>query len=85
MASRLAPDTLDAAFAADRSVSGLLNACREGNEAVWRQAIARGGDDTMGTTLATVGMTSDVGMLVVHAGDLENSAKRTVSPGSCTS
>lgn len=69
VASRLALDTLDAAFAADRSASGLLNACREANEAVWRQATALGGDPTMGTTLAAVAMTSDAGMLVVHAGD----------------
>ncbi|HVX22240.1 MAG TPA: protein phosphatase 2C domain-containing protein [Acidimicrobiales bacterium] len=69
VASRLALDTLDAAFAAGRSASGLLSACREANDAVWRQATARGTDPTMGTTLAVVAMTSDAGMLVVHAGD----------------
>ena len=69
VASRLALDTLDAAFAADHSVSGLLNACREANGAVWRQATAGGGDAKMGTTLAAVAMTSDAAAVVLHAGD----------------
>src|SRR5664280_1131200 len=40
--SRHALDTLDAVFAADHSVSGLLNACREANGTVWWQATAGG-------------------------------------------
>ena len=69
VASRLALETLDAAFAADNSVSGLLNACREANGAVWRQATADGGEAKMGTTLAAVAMTSDAAAVVLHAGD----------------
>jgi protein phosphatase len=67
VASRLALDTLDAAFAADRSVSGLLTACRTANEAVWLQA--NGQDATMGTTLVALAMTSDAAMVVFHVGD----------------
>ncbi|MEV6773258.1 protein phosphatase 2C domain-containing protein [Nocardia sp. NPDC051030] len=69
VASRLALDTLGVAFAADRSISGLLNACREANQAVWQQASAEGEDAPMGTTLAAVAITSDVGVVVVHVGD----------------
>lgn len=69
VASRLALDTFDAAYAADHSVSGLLNAGREANGAVWQQATADGGDATMGTTLAAVAMTSDAAAVVLHAGD----------------
>ena len=56
VASRLALDTLDAAFSADRTLSGLLDACRESNRAVWQQA--NGQDGTMGTTL--VALASDL-------------------------
>lgn len=69
IASRLAVETLDAAFATDHSASGLLAACREANGAVWRQGTSQGTDPTMGTTLATVAITTDAGMMVVHAGD----------------
>lgn len=69
VASRLALDTLGASFAVDHSASGLLNAGREANGAVWRQATVNGGDATMGTTLAVVAMTSDTGAVVLHAGD----------------
>ena len=69
VASRLALDTLDASFAEDHSVSGFLNAGREANGAVWRQATNHGGDATMGTTLAAVAMTSDAAAVVLHAGD----------------
>jgi serine/threonine protein phosphatase PrpC len=67
VASRLALDTLDAAFAADRTVSGLLDACQEANRAVWGQANGR--DNIMGTTLAALAMTSDAAGIVLHAGD----------------
>lgn len=67
IASRLALDTLDTAFSADRSVSGLLGACRESNEAVWRQA--NGQEATIGTTLTALAITSDVAEVVVNAGD----------------
>ncbi|MGH3492400.1 MAG: MerR family transcriptional regulator [Sciscionella sp.] len=69
VASRLALDTLDVTFAADGSVSGLLNACREANRAVWRQASDKGEDATMGTTLAALAVTSDVAVVVVQVGD----------------
>ena len=69
VASRLALDTLDAACAADHSVSGFLNAGREANNAVWRQATVGGGDAKMGTTLTAVAITSDASAVVVHAGD----------------
>ena len=67
VASRLALDTLDAAFADDRTVSGLLDACQEANRAVWGQADGR--DNIMGTTLAAFAMTSDAAEIVLHAGD----------------
>lgn len=67
VASRLALDTLDAAFAADRTVSGLLGGCREANQAVWRQA--NGQDATMGTTLVALAVTSDAAAVVLNVGD----------------
>lgn len=67
VASRLALDTLDAAFAADCTVSGLLGAGREANRAVWRRA--NGQDATMGTTLVALAMTSDAAAIVLHVGD----------------
>ena len=69
VASRLALDTLDAAFNADRSVSGLLNACREANRAVGQHPTPDGEDVTMGTTLVALAMTSDVKAVVLHTGD----------------
>jgi serine/threonine protein phosphatase PrpC len=67
VASRLALETLDVAFAADRTVSGLLDACQEANRAVWGQA--NGQDNIMGTTLVALAMTSDAAGIVLHAGD----------------
>jgi PPM family protein phosphatase len=67
VASRLALDTLEVAFAADPTVSGLLDACQEANRAVWGQA--NGQDNIMGTTLAAFAMTSDAAGIVLHAGD----------------
>jgi protein phosphatase len=67
VASRLALDTLDAGFAADRSISGLLTAGREANRAVWRQA--NGQDATMGTTVAALALTPDGEAVVLHVGD----------------
>ena len=69
VASRLALDTLDTAFNVDRSVSGLLNACREANRAIGQHPIAHGEDATMGTTLVALAMTSDVKAVVLHTGD----------------
>ena len=67
IASRLALDTLAAAFAADRSISGLLLACREANQVVWQRA--NRDEVTMGTTLVTVAVTTDTDAVAVHAGD----------------
>lgn len=67
VASRLALDTLEAAFSADRTLSGLLDACRESNRAVWQQA--NGQDATMGTTLVALAVTSDAAAIVVSIGD----------------
>jgi protein phosphatase len=67
VASRLALETIEAAFTADPTVSGLLDACREANRIVWRQADGR--DATMGTTLVALAMTSDAGAIVLHVGD----------------
>jgi protein phosphatase len=69
VASRLALDTLESAFAENHSVSGLLNAGREANAAVWRQASADSEEATMGTTLSAVAMTSDAAAVALHAGD----------------
>jgi serine/threonine protein phosphatase PrpC len=67
VASQLALDTLDAAFSANRTVSGLLDGCRDANRAVWRQA--DGQDATMGTTLVALAVTSDAAAIVLHVGD----------------
>lgn len=69
IASRLALDTLEAAFAADRSISGLLIAGQQANQAVWQQAGTAGEDAQMGTTLTAIAITSDVGLVVLHIGD----------------
>lgn len=67
VASQLAVDTLATAFAADRTVSGLLKACREANQVVWRQAANE--NSMMGTTLAALAVTSDTDAVVLHVGD----------------
>ena len=67
VASRLALDTLESAFAADRTVAGLLDAARKANEAVWLRSHADG--TSMGTTLVAVAMTSDAGTVAVNVGD----------------
>jgi len=67
VASRLALDTLETVFGEDRSVSGLLDACREANRAVWQRAKLQ--ETTMGTTLAVLAMTSDAATIVLHVGD----------------
>ena len=69
VASRLALDTLDAAFAADRTVSGLLGAVREANEAVWKHAASDSGQAAMGTTLVALALTADADAVVLHVGD----------------
>jgi protein phosphatase len=67
IASRLALDALDGAFAADRTMAGLLNACGVANQAVWCQG--RRDETSMGTTLVALAMTTDTGTVVVHIGD----------------
>lgn len=67
VASRLALDTLESTYAADRTVAGLLGAARAANEAVWLRANADG--TSMGTTLVAVAMTTDAGAVAVHIGD----------------
>lgn len=67
VASRLAADSLNAAFVNDRSISGLLAACREANDAVWQHAHRR--ETTMGTTIAALAITDDTGAVAVHVGD----------------
>jgi serine/threonine protein phosphatase PrpC len=68
-ASRLALATLEAAFATNATVSGLLAACREANLAIWEWAAAQRDDVSMGTTVVALARTDDVGPVVVHAGD----------------
>ncbi|TWF93052.1 protein phosphatase 2C domain-containing protein [Saccharopolyspora dendranthemae] len=67
VASRLALDTLESAFAADRTTAGLLEAARRANEVVWEKANADG--TSMGTTVVALGLTDDVGAVVLHVGD----------------
>ncbi|RRO12910.1 MerR family transcriptional regulator [Saccharopolyspora rhizosphaerae] len=67
VASRLALDTLGEAFAADRSMAGLLDAARQANEAVWSRANSEG--TSMGTTVVALAMTSDAGPVVLNVGD----------------
>jgi protein phosphatase len=67
VASRLALDMLDAAFATDRSLAGLLRACHEANQAVWRQDNRE--EATMGTTVVALALTSDTATVALHAGD----------------
>jgi serine/threonine protein phosphatase PrpC len=69
VASRLALDTIAAAFDADRSMAGLMRACQRANQIVWQQGAANGDEGAMGTTLAAVAITSDVGAVVSHVGD----------------
>ncbi|GAB3677035.1 protein phosphatase 2C domain-containing protein [Saccharopolyspora tripterygii] len=67
VASRLALDTLESAFATDRTAAGLLESARKANEAVWLRSNA---DSTsMGTTLVAVAMTSDAGTVAINVGD----------------
>ncbi|MEB3368804.1 protein phosphatase 2C domain-containing protein [Saccharopolyspora mangrovi] len=67
VASRLALDTLERAFAADRTIAGLLDAARQANEAVWRRAHSDG--TSMGTTAVALAMTTDAGAVVLNVGD----------------
>lgn len=67
VASRLALDTLDRAFATDRTSAGLLDAARQANEAVWLRANADG--TSMGTTVVALAMTEDAGAVVLNVGD----------------
>jgi serine/threonine protein phosphatase PrpC len=67
VASRLALEALGDTFAADRRISGLLNAVRETNDTVWQHGNAVG--STMGTTLTGLAMTTDTHAVLVHVGD----------------
>lgn len=67
VASRLALDTLETAFATDRSIAGFLRACHEANQAVWQQA--NRDEVTMGTTVVALAMTTDTAAVALHAGD----------------
>jgi len=69
VASRLALDTIEAAFRSAPTIQGLRDACEEANRAVWRQSRVSHGEEGMGTTLVALGITSDVGAVVVHVGD----------------
>jgi protein phosphatase len=69
IASRTAIETLASTFAQDATVSGLLHACREANQAVWQQPTASPADAAMGTTLTALAITSDTDAVVVHVGD----------------
>lgn len=68
VASRLALETLRAAFAADRTVDGLLDAFQAANQAVWSHARQHAKRTAIGTTLTAVGDVGD-GLAVVNVGD----------------
>lgn len=69
VASHMAVEVLQSAFAADPSRSGLIAACQEANRAVWARATADGDEPIMGTTLAALGITNGGRALAVHVGD----------------
>ena len=69
VASRLALDTLEAAFRSNFTTQGLTNACQEANRAVWLQGRASDDEEGMGTTLVVFAVTADAGPVVVHVGD----------------
>ena len=68
VASRTAIETFASTFAKDATVSGLLHAFREANQAVSQQS-TNPTAATMGTTLTALAVTSDTGAVVVHVGD----------------
>ncbi|SFS43368.1 protein phosphatase [Saccharopolyspora flava] len=67
VASRLALDTLEQAFAEDRTTSGLLAAAHRANEVVWQRASRDG--TKMGTTVVALAMTEDAGAVLLNVGD----------------
>ncbi|WP_406688661.1 protein phosphatase 2C domain-containing protein [Saccharopolyspora sp. ID03-671] len=67
VASRLALDALEQAFAEDRTTSGLLEAVRRANEVVWERANRDG--TSMGTTVVALAMTEDAGAVALNVGD----------------
>lgn len=69
VASRLALETLEAALDSDHSTTGLVQACKAANRAVWQQATLNSKEPTMGTTLAALAITSDGQAIVAHIGD----------------
>jgi len=72
VASRLAVDTLREAFAADPTATGLAEAVRRANAAVWAHAEAHPDLAGMGTTIAAVARVSEGGddrLAVVNVGD----------------
>jgi serine/threonine protein phosphatase PrpC len=68
-ASRIALETLDAAFHTDPTLSGLVTSFRHANQAVNRYAAELDSATVMGTTLTALAMTADAGWAVVHVGD----------------
>jgi protein phosphatase len=72
VASRLAADTLREAFAADRTVEGLVEAVGAANRAVWEQAEGDPDLQGMGTTIAAAARVTDGGeqrLAIVNVGD----------------
>ena len=68
VASAVAVETLCAAYAADRTRSGLADASRRAARAVWRRAEA-GEEPPMGSTLAAVAVVSEDRLAAVNVGD----------------
>ncbi|HEY8543848.1 MAG TPA: protein phosphatase 2C domain-containing protein [Acidimicrobiales bacterium] len=72
IAARLAVETLREAFAADPTATGLVEAVRRANAAVWAHAEAHPDLAGMGTTIAAVARVTDGGddrLAVVNVGD----------------
>lgn len=66
VASALALETINAAFAKDSTIAGLLRACAQANDALQRST---DGDATLGTTVTALAGTDDLGLVVVNVGD----------------
>ncbi|HLI24476.1 MAG TPA: protein phosphatase 2C domain-containing protein [Acidimicrobiales bacterium] len=68
-ASRIALETLQAAFETDPTLSGLVTAFGQANQAVTRYAREMAPETAMGTTLTALACTDDAGWAVAHVGD----------------
>jgi PPM family protein phosphatase len=71
VASLLAVEIVQAAFAVDRSAGGLARACRIANDSVWRRGTGNA-DAAMGTTVVAAGIVrdgDDEALAVAHVGD----------------